>query len=69
MAAVTPKEPVPLRWWALWWAILALALVVFYVLLVPVWMGLRAAAWIAELKARRSRAPETETAARGGRLD
>jgi len=25
------------------------------VLLVPVWMGLRAAAWIAELKARRGR--------------
>jgi hypothetical protein len=33
--------------------LLAAALVVFYVLLVPIWMGLRAAAWIAELKARR----------------
>jgi hypothetical protein len=32
---------------------MALALVVFYVLLVPIWMGLRAAAWLAELKARR----------------
>jgi hypothetical protein len=53
MTASAPKEPVPLRWWALWWAILALALVVFYVLLVPIWMGLRAAAWIAELNARR----------------
>jgi hypothetical protein len=49
----TPKEPVPLRYWALWWAILAAALVVFYVLLTPIWMGLRAAAWAAELKARR----------------
>jgi hypothetical protein len=39
--------------WATWWAILAAALVVFYVLLVPVWMGLRAVAWIAELSARR----------------
>jgi hypothetical protein len=54
-AVPAPKEPVPLRWWALWWAILAFALVVFYVLLVPIWMGLRAAAWIAELKARRRR--------------
>ena len=53
MTATAPKEPVPLRWWALWGAILAVALVVFYVLLVPVWMGLRAAAWIAELQARR----------------
>ena len=50
-----PKEPVPLRWWAVWWAILAAALLVFYVLLVPVWMGLRAAAWLAELQARRRR--------------
>jgi hypothetical protein len=32
---------------------MALALVVFYVLLVPIWMGLRAAAWLAELRARR----------------
>jgi hypothetical protein len=50
-----PKEPVPLWRWASWWAILAAALVVFYVLLVPIWMGLRAAAWIAELRARRRR--------------
>ena len=53
MTASAPKEPVPLRWWALWWVILAAALVVFYVLLVPIWMGLRAAAWLAELQARR----------------
>jgi hypothetical protein len=51
--APAPKPPVPLWRWASWWAILAAALVVFYVLLVPVWMGLRAAAWLAELQARR----------------
>ena len=50
-----PKPPVPLWRWASWWGILAVALVVFYVLLVPVWMGLRAAAWVAELRARRAR--------------
>jgi hypothetical protein len=53
-AGPAPKPPVPLWRWASWWAILAAALVVFYVLLVPIWMGLRAAAWVAELKARRA---------------
>ena len=53
MTAAAPKEPVPLWRWTSWWLILVAALGVFYVLLVPVWMGLRAAAWIAELKARR----------------
>jgi hypothetical protein len=55
-----PKPPVPLWRWASWWAILVAALVVFYVLLVPVWMGLRAAAWIAELRARRARGRSLE---------
>ena len=41
--------------WALWWSILGAAVVVFYVLLTPLWLGLRAAAWIAELNARRRR--------------
>ncbi len=42
----------PLRYWALWWSILAAAVVVFYVLLTPIWLGLRAAAWAAELRSR-----------------
>ena len=50
-----PKPPVPLWRWALWWVGLAAALVVFYVLLTPIWMGLRALAWIAEFRARRRR--------------
>jgi hypothetical protein len=33
--------------------ILAFALVIFYVLLTPVWMGLRALAWLADFRARR----------------
>ena len=48
-----PKPPVPLWRWASWWLILALADVVFYVLLTPVCMGLRAAAWLADFRARR----------------
>jgi hypothetical protein len=38
-----------------WWVTLVAADIVFYVLLTPLWMGLRAAAWIAELRARRRR--------------
>jgi hypothetical protein len=55
VTAPAPKGPVPLRYWALWWSILGAALVVFYVLLPPVWMGIRAAAWLAELQERRRR--------------
>ncbi len=47
------KPPVPVWRWALWSAILAPALVVFYVLLTPIWIGLRLAAWAAEFQARR----------------
>jgi hypothetical protein len=52
---VRPKPPVPPWRWALWWAFLVPALIVFTVLATPLWMGLRAAAWIAEWKARRER--------------
>ena len=48
-----PKPPVPLWRWALWWITLAAALVVFYVLLTPLWLGLRGLAWVAEFRARR----------------
>jgi hypothetical protein len=41
---------------AVWWLLLLTADVVFYVLLTPIWLGLRAAAWVAELRARASRA-------------
>ena len=45
----------PIRYWLLWWAILMLADLVFYVLLTPLWLGLRGLAWVAELRARRTR--------------
>ena len=41
------KGWVPVRYWALWWTLLGAAVVVFYVLLTPLWIGLRVAAWIA----------------------
>ena len=50
---MTAKPPVPLRYWALWLVVLLLADILFYVLLTPLWIGLRALAWIAEFRARR----------------
>jgi hypothetical protein len=52
---VREKPPVPLRYWALWWAILVVADIVFYVLLTPIWIGLRVVAWLAEFRSRRKR--------------
>jgi hypothetical protein len=45
----------PLRYWVFWWALIGLADVLFYVVLTPIWIGLRAAAWLAELRARAAR--------------
>ena len=46
------KGHVPLRYWILWWALIVVADVVFYVLITPLWIGLRTLAWIAEFRAR-----------------
>jgi hypothetical protein len=46
---------VPLQRLVLWWALLILGDLVFYVLLTPIWLGLRAAAWVAELRSRARR--------------
>jgi hypothetical protein len=52
-----PKPPVPWWRWAAWWATLGVALVLFYVVLTPLWLGLRGLAWLAEFRARRRRSP------------
>jgi hypothetical protein len=49
---MSSKPPVPWWRWAIWWLALGVALVIFYVLLTPIWMGLRGLAWLAELRAR-----------------
>jgi CRP/FNR family cyclic AMP-dependent transcriptional regulator len=59
-----PKPRVPVWRWALWWLLLAMALVLFYVILTPFWMGLRGAAWLAEFRAR-SRKDGHSVAVRG----
>jgi hypothetical protein len=52
---VKGRPDIPLWRWTSWGGALALALVVFYVLLTPVWFSLRALAWAAEFRARRKR--------------
>lgn len=44
---LSEKGWVPVRYWVLWWSLLAASVVVFYILLTPIWIGLRVAAWIA----------------------
>jgi hypothetical protein len=52
---LSDKGWAPLRYWAMWGSALAVAVVLFYVILTPIWIGLRAAAWVAEFRARRAR--------------
>ncbi len=49
------KGSVPIRYWAMWLPALGLGLLALYVLLTPIWIGLRALAWVAELRARARR--------------
>ena len=47
-----PKPPVPAWRWGTWFGLLGVAVLVFYVLLTPVWLGLRALAWLADRTSR-----------------
>ena len=44
------KPRVPWWRWAMWWAILVPALLVFYVLFLPVWLGIRVLRWLARVR-------------------
>jgi hypothetical protein len=57
-ARLARERRIPVRRWTLWYACLALGMFLFYVLLTPLWLGLRWAAWIAEFRARRRRPSE-----------
>jgi hypothetical protein len=46
------KPKVPWWRWAQWWAIMAPALVVFYVLLMPAWLGIRIIRLISQARSR-----------------
>ena len=52
---LSEKGWVPLRYWLLWWTSIGIAVAVFYVILTPIWLGLRGAAWVAELMSRAAR--------------
>ena len=54
-AADARSRRIPVWRWALWYAALGAGMLIFYVLLTPLWLGLRGAAWIAEFRARRRR--------------
>jgi hypothetical protein len=45
---LTEKGWVPLRYWVIWMSGLIVAIGAFYVLLTPLWMGLRAIAWLSD---------------------
>jgi hypothetical protein len=49
------KGWVPLHHFVFWWFLLLVSDVLFYVVLTPIWLGLRAAAWAAELRSRATR--------------
>jgi hypothetical protein len=51
-AQAARERPVSVWRWSTWMAALAGGILVFYVLLTPLWLGLRAAARLAELRAR-----------------
>jgi hypothetical protein len=59
------KGSVPVRYWILWWTLIAIADFVFYVLLTPIWIGLRVVARLAEFRARRRKSGGTGRFARG----
>jgi hypothetical protein len=42
--SLAEKGWVPIWRWAVWWFVLVLADIVFYVLLTPLWLGIRAVA-------------------------
>ena len=49
-----PPRVGPARW-ALWTVALAVGLTLFYIVLTPIWIGIRVAAWLAEYRSRRRR--------------
>jgi hypothetical protein len=53
VSAVKERPRIPLWRWGLWWFLLAVGMFLFYILLTPIWIGLRGLAWIAEFRARR----------------
>jgi hypothetical protein len=49
------KQPIPFWRWILWWFLLCVGIVVFYILMTPFWLAVRAAAWVASRSSRLGR--------------
>ncbi len=49
------KPRIPLWRWLFWSVEFIAGITTFYVVLTPIWIGLRALAWAAEFRARRRR--------------
>ncbi len=49
---LSEKGWVPLRYWIIWSSALVVAIGAFYVLMTPLWMGLRAVAWLSDRRRR-----------------
>ena len=54
-AQAARERPISVWRWALWWLSFVFGILLFYVVLTPVWIGLRGLAWLAEFRARRRR--------------
>lgn len=59
------KKPIPWYYWPLWFAILAGGLFVFYVVLTPVWIGIRLVSWFAERRSGAADTPSSQEKAAG----
>jgi hypothetical protein len=42
------RRSIPFYYWPLWMVLLAAGLFVFYVVLTPIWMGIRFISWLAD---------------------
>ena len=49
---MNPKPRIPFYYWPFWMILLALGLFVFYVLLTPVWIGIRVVRRVAAIAKR-----------------
>ena len=49
------KQPIPFWRWILWWLLLFFGIVAFYILMTPLWLAVRAAAWVASRSSRPGR--------------
>jgi hypothetical protein len=49
------KPPIPFWRWLIWWVVLFLGIVAFYILMTPVWLAVRFAAWVASRGSRPGR--------------